>query len=353
MATAKKQKDGSWRIQPCVTVLGEKRRTNIRAASKREAERLAQEWIESQGVQKKANLTLGDAMSAYIENRRASLSPSTIRNYIVIRNNAVPFLMDEKLDKITAERIQVEMNAYATDHSPKTVRNVHCLISATLKAYAPRIQLNTSLPPKEKKDIRIPSPEEVDIILEKSTGLKLQVPILLALFCGLRASEIAALHISNVKDGYIVIKEAMVRGESGQVLKGPKSTSGRRSIPCADDLCDRLRTAASQNASGRVTNMASTEISNRWGDFSKTLPMSHINFHALRHYYASYALLHQVPIDYVAAMMGHSSRDMIERVYKHLFPKEQFHFASMIIEEYTTKMHKVSQKVSQETQKNL
>ena len=52
MATAKKQKDGSWRIQPCVTVLGEKRRTNIRADSKREAERVAVEWVESQGKPK-------------------------------------------------------------------------------------------------------------------------------------------------------------------------------------------------------------------------------------------------------------------------------------------------------------
>ena len=357
MATAKKQKDGTWRIQPCVTILGEKRRTNIRADSKREAERLAQEWIESQGVQKKTNITLGEAVEAYIENRRSSFSPSTVRNYFVIRRNAVPLLMDEKIEKITAERVQSEMNAYALTHAPKTARNVHSLISATLKAYAPHIKLNTTLPRKEKEDIRIPSPEEVDIILEQCANLTLQIPILLALFCGLRASEIAALKAENVKDGYIIIKEAMVRGENGQELKGPKSNSGYRNIPCADDLCERLRAAAKNSDSGRVTKMSSTRISNKWGDFSKRLPMPHIKFHALRHYYASYALLHQVPIDYVAEMMGHSSRDMIERVYKHLFPKEQFRFASMIIEEYNTKMkisnQEVSQKVSQESEKTL
>lgn len=353
MATAKKQKDGTWRIQPCVTVHGEKRRTNIRAASKREAEQLALEWVEAQGPSKKDGLTLGEAMDLYIENRRAVLSPSTIRGYITIRQNAVPKLLSERVDKITAERVQSEMNAYAADHSPKTVQNVHCFISATLKAYAPRVQLFTRLPQKEDKEIRIPSPEEVDIILERSNGLKLQIPILLALFCGLRASEIAALHVSNVKEDYIVIKEAMVRGENGQVLKGPKSSSGHRSIPCAVDLCEKLKAAAAQNPTGRVTNMPSTEISNRWGKFAGNLPIPHINFHALRHYYASYALLHQVPIDYVAAMMGHSSRDMIERVYKHLFPKEQFHFASIIIEEYNAKMQKVSQKSEPTAQETL
>lgn len=339
MATAKKQKDGTWRIQPCITVFGEKRRTNIRADSKREAEQLAQDWIDAQGsADINSDITLNEAICAYIEHRRQSLSPSTIRGYLSIARSAPKDILSKKLLALTQDTIQSSFNKFAITHSPKTVSNVYGLVSSTIRIYAPHIKLNVRLPRKEKVEMVIPSHEDVQYLISQAQGKAIEIPLMLAVFCGLRQSEVSGLHQKNIhiKENvcYISVKEAIVQGDKGPVLKGPKSISGYRDIPLHKELAEKLLEATQKSTDKRVTQYTSKNLSRAWIRFTKVLPIKHITFHSLRHYYASNALLKGVPIDYVVSMMGHSSRTMVEKVYKHLFPENQFIFASALVDEY-------------------
>lgn len=67
--------------------------------------------------------------------------------------------------------------------------------------------------------------------------------------------------------------------------------------------------------------MTAKEIGNEWRKFFDTnTDLYYFKFYALRHYYASKCLLMGIPQRYIAELMGHSSTNMIERVYQHVFP---------------------------------
>ena len=79
---------------------------------------------------------------------------------------------------------------------------------------------------------------------------------------------------------------------------------------------------------GHVTAMTGQQISKAWTTFRDKQGIDKaLNFHALRHHFASKCLLMGLPQKYIAELMGHSSTDMIERVYQHTFPSAMEEFA--------------------------
>jgi integrase len=49
----------------------------------------------------------------------------------------------------------------------------------------------------------------------------------------------------------------------------------------------------------------------------------HLTFHSLRHAFASYAAHRGVPINVLSDVMGHSTMGVTQRVYVHLYDREQ------------------------------
>ena len=115
--------------------------------------------------------------------------------------------------------------------SPKTVANAHGFLSAVLSEFRPDVKLTTRLPQKEKHEIQIPTKAEVQAIAETCRGTKYELPIMLAICLGLRASEIRGLRWSDIDGEYVNIHTAIVEGENGAAEKGPKSYSGARRVP--------------------------------------------------------------------------------------------------------------------------
>ena len=158
----------------------------------------------------------------------------------------------------------------------------------------------------------------------------MEIPFLLATQCGLRESEITALNISNVHDDYIMVTEAYVLDENGVYQKkAPKSYAGYRKIPISKAFANILCKAADED--GRVVAMRSINICNNWIRFrDKNGFDENMNFHALRHHYASKCLLIGMPQKYIAEIMGHSSTRMIEQVYQHVFGSAMEEYANKI-----------------------
>ena len=59
--------------------------------------------------------------------------------------------MPYKLNKLNNNIIQSAINDEAKKHSAKSVSNTYGLLSAVLKSFHPSLQLNITLPQKEKK----------------------------------------------------------------------------------------------------------------------------------------------------------------------------------------------------------
>ena len=196
MATAKKLPSGSWRCQvlshteeytkPDGTIGKRKIRKSFTCddptkRGKRICEQMAAEWAASkeQSSITAGTLKFGEALEDYISSRENILSPCTIRDYRGIQRNYIPSLMEIKIDDITQDDIQKAINLEAVKLSPKTVRNIHGLISAVLRVYRPSMALNTALPKKKRVELYIPSDAEVKILMNAVQGTELEIPVLL------------------------------------------------------------------------------------------------------------------------------------------------------------------------------
>lgn len=156
-------------------------------------------------------LKFGEALEDYISSRENILSPCTIRDYRGIQRNYIPSLMNIKIDDITQDDIQKAINLEAVKLSPKTVRNIHGLISSALRIYRPSMALNTALPKKKRVELHIPSDAEVKILMNAVQGTELEIPVLLAAFVPMRRGEICALEHSDINGNVIHVCKNMVR----------------------------------------------------------------------------------------------------------------------------------------------
>jgi Integrase len=282
-----------------------------------------QEKIEAEKPDK-IELTLGQAMDAYIESKDAVLSPSTVREYKRTRKTYLQDMMGLPLSKITPVLIQQEMNAASRDLAPKSVRNIHGFLSAVLATYKPEMKLLTTLPKKIKPDIQIPTENEMKCVFEHVRGTDMEIPIYLAACCGLRRSEIVALDWTdvNLKKRTLTVRAAVVENDKGEyVRKGTKTTAGKRTIKLFSFVAEVLESSA--HKTGPVVNMTGYTIYNKWRWIINRLQLPRYRFHDLRHYAVSVMLALNVPKNYIADYVGHETENMIDEVYGHIMKERK------------------------------
>lgn len=331
MANAKKLPSGNWRVNLFIgTVNGKRKYKSFTAKTKKEAEFQAAQYNLKRDENTPENITLHNAIEFYIESKRNILSPSTVRGYYTVLKNYCQNLMYKRVSEITRFDLQVSINDMAAKYSPKSCRNAHGLISAVMKMYRPDFILTTTLPRKRKREIYVPDNDEIEYIYRLAVGTTNEIPIFLAAECGLRASEIGALTVDNVSPGYISIKQALVIGDDNlEHLKDPKSESGFRKVPISKDVYDYLIANAAEN--GRICNKKTALICNSFTKFRDRNSLDkNLTFHSLRHHYASKCILLGIPQKYIAELMGHSSTEMIEKVYQHIFPSAMEAYSNML-----------------------
>ena len=271
-----------------------------------------------------ANMTLTEAIDRYIESNDAILSPSTIREYRQEQRNWLQGIMNTKLNRLTQEMIQKVINHESRTHAPKTVRNMHGLLSTVLREYYPEFRLNTKLPPKDKREIVIPEIDTVMRIIGAAKGTYLEAPVLLAVCLGLRRSEILGLKWDciDLKNKMIKIKKAKVLGEDNKMIeKNPKSYAGNRGINIPNILVTALKKHPKDGE--YLINITGCAMYKRFSSLLKKHDIPHIRFHDLRHINASVMLKLNVPNKYAAERMGHSTEDMLKSVYQHTLLNEK------------------------------
>ena len=69
-------------------------------------------------------------------------------DYKCTRRNYLQSIMNTKIALVSQEEIQRAINYESAKVSPKTVRNIHGLLSAVMRIYRPNFALSTSLPSK-------------------------------------------------------------------------------------------------------------------------------------------------------------------------------------------------------------
>lgn len=282
-------------------------------------------------------LTVGEAIDRYIESKDAVLSPATIMGYKYIRDSALQGIMDTKLSALTREKVQREVNSMAKSKSPKSVRNAHGLLSATLAEYLPDMVLRTTLPQKRRYEVHIPSDTDIETIMETAKGTKMELPVLLAIWLGLRASEIRGIAWDCIAGDMLHIKQAIVQGENGPTLKGTKTYSGDRKIRIPAYIKSLIE--ATPKAGDYIVPLSGQAIYKRFSRLCEKAGLPHYRFHDLRHANASVMLALNVPDKYAMERMGHATNNMLKTVYQHTMKDKQEEVSDLVDNYFTSKLH--------------
>lgn len=109
----------------------------------------------------KFDMTVGEAVDEYINAREnIDYSPKTIREYKLMRRNALQGLINVKLYSLTDRMIQEGINKTVKAHSPKTVSMWWGLFGSAIrksrKGYIPDVVL----PSVKKKAVEVPAEKQ-------------------------------------------------------------------------------------------------------------------------------------------------------------------------------------------------
>ena len=196
---------------------------------------------------------------------------------------------------------------------------------------------NVALPVKFKKDDRkkelaIPTKEEVRRILDHAGKWR---PILItAALTGLRASELRGLMWADVDLDKKVL-HVRRRADFAGTLGAPKSRAGARTIPLAPPVVNALREhqlalpkplqLVFPNSRGHVDSHIQIHRRGFAGVQLKAGVVDEhgkprFGMHALRHFFASWAIEQSFSPKKVQALLGHATIAMTFDRYGHLFP---------------------------------
>jgi integrase len=325
MAKAKKLKSGSWRclVYDYTDDAGKRHYKSFTCddpspKGKRKAEMMAAEYATTEKYNKllnmkNQNITLGEAWDMYIENRSSVLSPGTVREYKRSRKTDLKTLMPMRLSDITLDDIQIAINAEALNHSAKTVRNIHGLLSAVMGTYRPSLSLKTDLPKPTRPELYIPSDAEIKILLKYLSGNEMEIPVLLAAFGPMRRGEICALCYEDIHGNTIHVHAALAQDENKQwVIKPPKTFSSDRYIEFPEFIIEKIG-----KGTGQIVQMSPNALSSRFYHILKNARLPHFRFHDLRHYSASIQHALGIPDVYIMQRGGWSSDATLKNVYRH------------------------------------
>lgn len=330
MARAKKLPSGNWRVQMYAgkDPTGKRIYESFTAPTKREAERLAANW----DAERKArgndweDRTIKETIKAYIKTcEAAGMSPATIRSYTAMTNSGFEKIKDVLISRITLSMIQDQVDERARTKSPKTVRNELALLRSAISRYRKDIDFKDVILPKRKKaEMIIPADSQVkDLIADVADDNDMFIAVLLAALMGLRRSEICALEWSDIdKETHTLhVSKALVRGPGGKhVVKNTKTASGDRYLPIPDAMYAQLMVR--RNLSTKLVALSPNAITERYERVRKRLKIPG-RFHDLRHYHASVMIAVGAPEKYIVADMGHSSFDMVRKVYGHIMDEKK------------------------------
>ena len=327
MSDAKKLPSGKWRNLLYVgkDANGKRKYESFTADTKLEANLLAMERAREleQGINKErtpSTITVGEAIDQYINDRDGILSPKTVREYKGLRKNCLQSIMHLRLPQLNTSNVQRAINNDSKRLSPKSVRNAYALFKSALKSINPELEYAVILPKLRKKEIKIPTAEELERILDEVRDTNLEIPVLLGATCGLRRGEISAIDVNRDIDYQrcvITINKAMANNDQNEwIIKDTKTTSSERSLKAPQWVVERIAEIKDSYIPITPDNLTHyfREACDRVG--------VDIHFHCLRHYFASTLLALGVPDKYAMKRTGHATPNMLKNVYQHIMDQK-------------------------------
>jgi integrase len=281
----------------------------------------------------------------------------------IARKNIAPALGAMPLKRLRAQHISA---AYAsalaggrrkdgTALSARTVLHIHRVLKQALTqavqwemiARNPAAAVKPpKMPPKPMQTYDLAQTAE---LIEAMRNTRLFIPVLLAVLCGLRRGEIAALRWKNVdlEAGQIAVVQSAEQTRTVVRYKEPKS--GRpRTVALPTTVLEELRAHRVRQAEEllRLGTRLSDEtfvcaredglplqpdsFTHDWDRKIATTGLPRLRFHDLRHAHATHLLAAGVHPKIASERLGHSKIGVTLDLYSHVLPNMQADAAAIV-----------------------
>jgi len=331
LPTPRQLKSGSWLVQCMI----DGTRYNRTFDTEADALVYAAEIKTGNAAARSEDITVGTAMDRYIEMKDAVLSPSTISAYKRTRKNHLQSIMTVKLDHLTPESVQRAVNQMARDGlSPKTIRNAYGLLTAVLSVFRPSLALNTTLPQKQRYEAAVPSDDDIVAILNAIPGTEAELPVTMAMWLGMRMSEIIGLKWEDVDlDNRVIhIRRALV--DEGE--KTTKTYTSQRDLTLPEHIVSLIGEPGPLDE--YVVKMTRRRILTLFHRVCEDAGVQPYRFHDLRHINASVMLMLGIPDKYSMKRMGHATNNMLKTVYQHTMDKKMAESVNLLDQYFESKL---------------
>ena len=344
-----------------------KRRWHSFAGTKRQAQiecaRLISE-IQRGTYLEPNKTTVAQFLDRWLEDVKSRVSPKTHERYEqVCHKNIAPVLGAVLLPKLKPAQIS---EAYAKalvsgrrkrsgGLAPRTVHHMHVILKGAL-AQAVKWEMlvrNPAVvvdPPKiVHTTMHTYDLGQTAELIEAVRGKRIFVAAILAVLCGLRRGEIAALRWRNLDlvIGQLAVVQSAEQTKAGVRYKEPKS--GRaRTVALSATVVAELKAHRIQQAQEllRVGKRLSDDdfvvtqadgsplqphsLGQEWVRFLSSSSLPRIRFHDLRHAHATHLLASGVHPKVASERLGHSKVGITLDLYSHVLPNMQTDAAALV-----------------------
>lgn len=296
----------------------------------------------------KKKILYKDWLWYWMQKKKDYIKESTYSNYSnIISNHIIPELGNIKLSNLNNKLIQEYLiNKYKTGRldgngglSYKTIRDIIAVVKSSLK-YAIKeeminnINLDFTYPKIGNKDkiyIMPKKDQERLITYIKQNEDSRSLGILLALYSGIRIGELCSLQWKDIdfKNNIMHINKTLQRiyikdnkeSVSKIIITNPKTHNAERDIPLNKGFADILKKYQTESNNYILSNC------DKWIEprtyrryFKKCLDkakIGQINFHGLRHTFASNCIKLGVDYKTVSELLGHANVNITLNLYVH------------------------------------
>lgn len=348
-----KRKDGRWegRYKVGVYPNGATKYNSVYGNSYTEAKdkllsAMAERTVSHQHTKER---TFSEILQLWLCNNRLRHKGATEHKYrTMIEKHIEPELGSLKLSKITAVTVNAfldrKLKSGRLDKSgglaPSYVRTMASIIQSALQyavaeEYCQPLKSSVCKPTIEKKELRILTRHEQEYLEDFLDGKQdaVCIGVMISLYAGLRIGEICALAWEDIDltAGIIHIRHTISRvpcpdpqigAKTLLIVDTPKTSASLRDIPISSLLMSRLVSIKSATATGFVLSGTITFVSPRTYEyrFHRLLDdcgIDQVNYHALRHTFATRCIEAGVDVKSLSEMLGHANVGITLNTYVH------------------------------------